>query len=154
MPSLPLPPEDEYVAQPVPYLVVDGPEGPGALWRLSDAAARLLVFWDPTAEATASLPERMPEWRRLLEPVRVHLVTQSEWSQAVAVVPHLAGDLLGDPEGEARRRLGVWEMPGAVLVGTDRLLAGGPATGITEIEELVEAAAEELQAAREETATI
>ena len=154
MPALPLPAEDEYVARPVPYLVVDGPEGPGALWKLSDAAARLLVFWDPTADATASLPERLPEWRRLLDPVRVHLVTQSEWSQAVAVVPQLAGDLLGDPEGDARRRLGVWEMPGAVLVGTDRLLAGGPATGVAEIEELIGAAAEELQAVREETATI
>jgi hypothetical protein len=154
MPDPPLPPEDEYVALPVPYLVVDGPEGPGALWKLSDAAARLLVFWDPTAEASASLPERLPQWRRLLEPVEVHLVTQSEWSQAVAVVPHLAGDLLGDPDGEARRRLGVREMPGAVLLGTDRLMAGGPATGIAGIEGLVAAAAEELRAVREETATI
>jgi hypothetical protein len=152
MPAPAPPPEDEYVARPVPYLVVDGPEGPGAIWRLSDTAARLLVFWDPTAEATAALPERLPEWRRRLEPVQVHLVTQSEWSQAVAVVPHLAADLLGDPEGEARQRLGVWEMPGAVLLGTDRLLAGGPVTGLAEIEELVEAAGEELRAAREETA--
>lgn len=145
--------EGEYVARPVPYLVVDGPEGPGPLWRLSDTAARLLVFWDPTAEATASLPERLPEWRRRLEPVQVHLVTRSEWDQAVAVAPHLAVDLLGDPDGEARRRLGVWEMPGAVLLGTDRLLAGGPVTGIAAIEELVGAAAEELRAVREGSAS-
>ena len=147
MPSgLPAPENDEYVARPVPYLVVDGPQGPGSLWRLSDEAARLLVFWDPTAEATATLPDRLPEWRRMLAPVQVHLVTQSEWAQAAAVVPHLSADLLGDPGGEGRKRLGLWTMPGAVLIGTDRLLAGGPATGVEEIEELVEAAAEELHA--------
>ena len=147
MPPLVSQPTDEYVTRPIPYLVIDGPEGPGSLWRLSDTAARLLVFWDPTAEATAELPEILPEWRRQLAPVRIHLVTQSEWAQAADVRPDLAGDLLGDPEGEARKRLGVWTMPGAVILGTDRLLAGGPAEGIEEIEELVAAAAEELQAA-------
>jgi hypothetical protein len=146
-PSLPSTSEDEYVARPIPYVVLDGPDGPGALWRLSDAAARLLVFWDPTAPATANLPDRLPEWRRLLEPVQIHLVTQSEWAQAVAVVPHLSADLLGDPGGEARQRLGMWTMPSAVLVGTDRLFAGGPVSGVEEIEELVEAAAEELRSA-------
>jgi hypothetical protein len=147
VPSLPPAAEDEYVARPVPYLVVDGPTGPGSLWSLSDTAARLLVFWDPTAAATAALPDRLPEWRRLLDPVRVHLVTQSEWAQAAEIVPHLAADLLGDPEGEIRRRLATWRVPSAVLIGTDRLLAGGPAAGVDEIEELVEAAAEELRSA-------
>ena len=56
MPPLVSLPTDEYVTRPIPYLVIDGPEGPGSLWRLSDTAARLLVFWDPTAEATADLP--------------------------------------------------------------------------------------------------
>ena len=44
-------------------------------------------------------------------------------------------------------RLEVFTRPGAVLLGTDRLLAGGPAEGLQEIEELVAAAAEELRAA-------
>jgi Methylamine utilisation protein MauE len=147
MPSMAPPPVNEYVAQPVPYLVVDSPTGPCSLWSLSDEAARLLVFWDPTAAATTALPERLPSWRRLLGPVQVHLVTQSEWAQAVAVVPHLSADLLGDPQGEVRQRLATWRVPSAVLIGTDRLLAGGPAEGVDEIEELVEAAAEELRAA-------
>jgi hypothetical protein len=146
-PSMPPPPEEEYLARPIPYVVLDGPDGPGALWRLSDVAARLLVFWDPTAPATEDLPDRLPEWRRVLGPVRIHLVTQSEWAQAVAVAPHLSADLLGDPGGEARQRLGMWTMPSAVLVGTDRLFAGGPVSGVQEIEELVAAAAEQLRSA-------
>jgi len=127
--------------------VLDGPDGPGAIWRLSDTAARLLVFWDPTDEETAAVAHRVPTWQQLLTPVRVHLVTQSEWRQAVDVRPDLADDLLGDPDGETRQRLGVYAMPGAVLLGTDRQLAGGPVEGLGAIEELVEAAAEEIAAA-------
>ena len=145
-----VPPEEgdeDYVGRPVPYTVLDGPDGPGAIWRLSDTAARLLVFWDPTDEETAAVAHRVPTWQQLLTPVRVHLVTQSEWRQAVDVRPDLADDLLGDPDGETRQRLGVYAMPGAVLLGTDRQLAGGPVEGLGAIEELVEAAAEEIAAA-------
>jgi Methylamine utilisation protein MauE len=142
-----VPPDDAYVTRPVPYLVVDGPGGPGSLWQLSDEAARLLVFWDPTSAETEDFPERLSRWRQELAPVQVHLVTQSEWAPAATARPELAEHLLGDPEGETRQRLGVWSMPGAVIVGTDRMLAGGPSVGVDEIEELVEAAAEELSAA-------
>jgi hypothetical protein len=59
----------------------------------------------------------------------------------------VADRLLGDPDGDTALRLRVFSRPGAVLLGTDRLLAGGPVTGLAEIEELVDAAAEELRAA-------
>src|SRR5262249_11559119 len=98
----PYAPEDEgddYMARPIPYTVLDGPEGPRTAWSLSETAARLLVFWDPTDENTAVVAARVPTWQQLLAPVRVHLVTQSEWQQAVDVRPDLAADLLGDPEG-------------------------------------------------------
>lgn len=139
--------DEGYVATAIPFTVLDGPDGPGVTWRLSDTAARLLVFWDPTDPETAVVADRVPVWQRLLDPVRVHLVTQSEWAQAVAVRPDLGEVLLADPEGETRQRLGVYAMPGAVLLGTDRQLAGGPVEGLEAIEELVGAAAEELAAA-------
>ena len=139
--------EDEYVPRPVPYLLLDGPSGAGSVWQLGDSAARLLVFWDPTDAGTTALADRLPVWQEALGPVRVHLVTQSEWSTAAALRPDLAEHLLGDPEGEARQRLGVFVMPGAVIVGTDRMLAGGPVEGAGEIEDLVAAAAEEIHAA-------
>lgn len=143
-PYVPPPDEDDaYQAVPIPYAVLDGPEGPRTVWQLTDGAARLLVFWNPIDDATTRVAERLPDWQRRLGPVRVHLVTRSEWSQAVAVRPDLADDLLGDPDGHTRDRLGV-AMPGAVLLGTDRLLAGGPVDGLDEIEELVAAASEEL----------
>jgi hypothetical protein len=144
-PYVPPPPGNDYQALPVPYTLVDGPGGPRTLWQLTDEAARMLVFWNPIDADTAVVADRLPEWQRALAPVRVHLVARSEWSQAVAVRPDLADDLLGDPEGQTRQWLRAG-MPGAVILGTDRLLAGGPAQGLEEIEELVEAAAEEVRA--------
>jgi hypothetical protein len=135
--------DDEYVAIPVPYGLLDGPDGPGTTWRLTDSAARLLVFWDPRQDDADAVAARLPDWQATLEPVRVHLVSGSEWSTVRDLRPELAEHLLGDPDGDTRLRLRVYSLPGAVLLGTDRLLAGGPAEGLTEIEELVEAAAEE-----------
>jgi hypothetical protein len=38
-------PPDSYATRPVPYVILDGPEGPGSVWRLTDTAGRLLVFY-------------------------------------------------------------------------------------------------------------
>jgi len=139
--------DDGYVARRIPYGVLDGPDGPGSLWKLSDAAARLLVFWNPRDEGATAVAARLCVWQDALSPVRVHLVSRTEWAEVRDLWPDLSEDLLGDPDDETRVRLQVLPFPGAVLLGTDRLLAGGPVAGIAEIEELVDAAAAELQAA-------
>jgi hypothetical protein len=144
--------DDEYHAVPIPYTLLDGPTGPTTVWRLSDAAARLLVFWNPLDDDTAAVAERLPAWQEALAPVQVHLVTRSEWHQAAEVRPDLAEHLLGDPDGETALRLGVHQLPSAVLLGADRLLAGGPVAGLADIEDLVAAAAEEIQNAAESAA--
>jgi hypothetical protein len=148
-PPIALPAEDdgEYVPVPVPYGVVDGPDGPGALWRLTATAARFLVFYNPVDEVVDDLVGRLPSWQEQLGPVVVHLVGPAEWSVLSRHHPDLGQLLLGDPDGETRRRLGVGDLPGAVLLGTDRYLAGGPVTGLDDIDDLVAAAAEEIHAA-------
>jgi hypothetical protein len=149
-PPTALPAEDdgEYVATPVPYGVLDGPDGPGSLWGLLGTAARFLVFYNPVDEAVDDLLARVPVWQEQLGPVRVHLVGPAEWWVLQRHQPEVADLLLGDPDGETRRRLGVLAVPGAVILGADRHLAGGPVDGLEDIEELVAAAAEEIQAAR------
>ncbi|WP_151083332.1 MauE/DoxX family redox-associated membrane protein [Nocardioides cynanchi] len=139
--------DDEYVPVPVPYGVVDGPDGPGALWGLTATAARLLVFYNPGDEHADDLIARVPSWQEQLGPVVVHLVGATQWSVLSRHRPDLGPLLLGDPDGETRRRLGVTELPGAVLLGTDRYLAGGPVSGLEDIDDLVAAAAEQIQAA-------
>jgi hypothetical protein len=103
------------------------------------------VFWNPRDTAAAAVVARLPVWQEQLRPVRVHLVSHTEWAAVRDLWPDVAHDLLGDPDGETRARLQVLPFPGAVLLGTDRLLAGGPVAGMSEIEELVAAAAEQLR---------
>jgi hypothetical protein len=138
-------PSDDYLAVPIPYGVLDGPDGPGSVWQLSDTAARLLVFVEPTSEDADELIAHLPAWQELLAPARVHLVARGEWSGLSAARPELGEALLGDPDGRTSLVLRVHEQPGAVLLGTDRYFAGGPAFGLDEIDELVQAAAEQIR---------
>jgi hypothetical protein len=140
-------PDDEYPRLPIPYAVLDGPEGPHSVWQLSDAAARLLVFCDPADPETGSLDERVARWAADLPAVEVHVVGSSSWERLGHDRPTLAGRLLGDADGTLRDRLQV-PTPGAVILGTDRLLAGGPVAGFDEIDELVAEAARLLRTAQ------
>lgn len=135
-----------YQTMPTPYVVLDGPDGLVTAWQLSDTAARLLVFLEPTDPAAADLMSRLGGWADRLEPVRLHIVADDEWQALAARDPDRAQRYLGDPSGVVRGRFGI-EDRGAVLLGTDRLLAGGPSHGDEEIDELVEAAIEQLQGA-------
>lgn len=139
-------PSDAYLAVPIPYGVLDGPDGPGSVWQLSDTAARLLVFFEPSAADADELVARVPAWQELLAPAQVHLVGPGEWSRLSAAHPGVADRLLGDPDGRTSLLLRVYDVPGAVLLGTDRYFAGGPVNGLEEIDELVEAAAEQIRA--------
>lgn len=136
--------EDDYPPIPIPYAVLDGPEGPQSVWRLSDGAARLLVFCDPADAETGDLEEQVLRWAAELPAVRVHVVGQASYEHLGSSRPGLADHLLGDADGTLSDRLEV-TAPGAVILGTDRLLAGGPVHGFDEIEELVAEAAEVLR---------
>ncbi len=123
-----------YRPVPTPGGTLQGPDGPLALTDLTDVAARLLVFGDPSRDP--GLVDRVSTWAARLAPVRAHVVVESTDSWE--------GDLvLLDPRGLFRQRLGA-ASPGAVLLGTDRMLAGGPVTGDGEVADLVEAVAAEL----------
>ena len=118
--------------------VLHGPDGPVAVHDLTDVAARLLVFGDPTVDP--GLLERVSSGAARLAPVRAHVVVEAtdRWD----------GDLvLLDPGGTFRHRLGA-ASPGAVLLGTDRMLAGGPVAGDDDVADLVEAVAAELGVTR------
>ena len=57
--------------------------------------------------------------------MRLHVVADDEWHVLAARYPDQARRYLGDPAGTVRGRFGI-EDRGAVLLGTDRFLAGGP----------------------------
>ncbi len=139
-----LPPDPGgYPAMPTPYVVLDGPDGLVSAFELSDTAARMLVFLEPADPAASDLMARLDGWADRLEPVRLHLVADGEWAVLAERYPAHAQRYLGDPSGVVRGRFGI-EDRGAVLLGTDRFLAGGPSVGDEEVEELMEAAIAEL----------
>jgi hypothetical protein len=140
-PGLPPPPTADsdpggYQRIPTPDGVLLGPNGALSVWELSDSAARLLVFCDPDRDA--AVVEWTRGWASQLAPVLVHVVVESTRELASP-----GEDDLHDPGGTLRQALRV-DAPGAVLLGTDRMLAGGPANGLAELTELVDAMAAEL----------
>jgi hypothetical protein len=139
--------ENGYVTMPTPYLVLDSPDGLVTATDLSRTAARMLVFVEPTDPAAADLMSRIDDWAERLAPVQLHLVADYEWHHLARRYPDQAHRYLGDPAAAVRGRFGVDER-GAVLLGTDGFLAGGPARDDDEIDELMEAAIEQLDAAR------
>jgi hypothetical protein len=125
-----------YRPRPIPAGELNGPTGPVQVWQLSDSAARLLVFCGPTDDDIVAASR---VWATQVAPVRVHVVAETtpdgSWDD----------DVLLDPGGAYRQALGL-SSPTAVLLGTDRMLAGGPADGVAEMTALVEAVAAELGA--------
>jgi hypothetical protein len=124
-----------YQERPIPEGVLHDASGPVSVWQLSDAAARLLVFCDPARDS--EVVERCAAWARRVEPaVITHVVTESE-------ADDLGAHVLRDPGGVFRRAVSA-QAPGALLLGTNRMVAGGPVTGLEAISGLVDAMALEL----------
>jgi hypothetical protein len=132
-----------YRPVPTPNAVLHGPTGAIPVWRLSDSAARLLVFCEPGRDD--DVIEQSRSWATRLAPVRVHVVDETGRTGDREGEGGSTDAVLHDPGGVLRRALGV-ASPGAVLLGTDRMLAGGPADGVEEMSRLVDAVAEELEA--------
>ena len=120
-----------FLPAPAPHGLLEGPDGPVPVRDLTDVSPRLLVFGDPQHDP--DLVQRVSSWALRLAPVRVHVVSTQGSATADGLV-------LLDPHGTFRSRLGA-EVPGAVVLGTDRMVAGGPVAGEDGIAALVEAVA-------------
>lgn len=119
----------DYERQPLPYSVLENDEGKKVtLHELAAHGAVLLLFLSPGCGSCRPVIERLAEWDQGLGPVQVRAVVFSPIEDAVAAAPQLAGRVLRDPDGITARifRVGT---PGAILMGGDGLLAGGPVQG-------------------------
>ena len=114
--------------------------------RLSDLTRRgavLLVFVSAGCGSCRPVIERIPRWATDLAPVRVIGVVTHPIAATIAVAPGLEGHLMHDVQGATIRTFGV-ATPGAVLLGGDGLLAGGPVVGGHEVIAFVEEVRAEL----------
>lgn len=138
--------EDEldYVRQPLPFATLADADGTlHSLTELVRDGAALLVFISPGCGSCRSAIEGIPQWALDLAPVRVIGVVAHPIETTVATVPELEGHLMHDSKGVTIRIFGA-RTPGAVLLGGDGLLAGGPVIGGHEVTAFVEDVREEL----------
>ncbi|WP_435199129.1 TlpA family protein disulfide reductase [Janibacter sp. GS2] len=134
-------PEDaelDYRRQPLPFASLIDDEGIShSLTDLTRQGAQLLVFVSPGCAPCAAPIAQIPQWATDLGPVRVRGVVAAPIEATLSVVPELDGHLLHDPQATTTRIFGTGT-PGAVLLGMDGLLAGGPVEGSDAVLEFVE----------------
>ena len=130
------PVEEEYVRVPIPDAILLDPEHDAhTLLELSAAQPVLLVFVTCGCPSTVETWRRLPGWAQRLPQVLVAGV--QTYRVGDLGVEEVRDRLYYDPAARAYQAL---HMPGtssAILLGADRLVAGGPVLGIEEVEEFV-----------------
>ena len=121
--------EDDYDRQPIPFATLVEESGhETTMHELTAGGAVLLVFVSPTCGSCRPVIDQVEAWDEGLGPVRLRAVVFTALEDVVAAEPTLAGRVLQDPSAITSRifRVGT---PGAVLLGADGMLAGGPVEG-------------------------
>lgn len=143
--------DGEYVRRAIPDVQVQSRDGSLVLLGPEAArAAHLLVFLSPGCGPCQSIAPDLAGWREQLAPVvRVRSVLSATPAMA-DLKPEFAEGWF-DPHGFARKAFGVGN-PGAVLLGTDGELAGGPVNGEADVRAFVDEVVDHLREAREAAA--
>lgn len=138
----------DYVRRPTP--VVAFLDEAGTLFPLATEARRaahLLLFLSPGCGPCGRILPLVPGWAEDLAPVSVKAVLVSEPSLLASDTFAVArGHAWFDPYAIGRKAFGI-STPGAVLVGTDGLLAGGPALGEQDVLDFVAQVRQQLREA-------
>jgi len=134
----------DYDRRPIPYGVLTMPDDtPVTLAELASTQARLLVVLNPHCGPCVRTAERLDDWAARLEPavgvVAVH-------PEAALDLPHTTVLATVEPDHNVRRIFSVGA-PGAVLLGADGLMAGGPVAGEGSVGRFVEEILGELEGA-------
>ncbi|WP_374457449.1 MauE/DoxX family redox-associated membrane protein [Nocardioides sp.] len=138
-------PELDYERQPIPYGVLTLPDGTSTtLAELASTQARLLVVLNAHCGACVRTAEKLDGWAEQLEPTVGIVAVHPETGLAL---PHQKVLATVEPEHNVRRIFSVGA-PGAVLLGADGLMAGGPVAGAGDVERFVEEILDELDVSR------
>jgi thiol-disulfide isomerase/thioredoxin len=134
----------DYERRAIPYGALTLHHGRTAtLAELSATQARLLVVLNPSCGPCVRTAERLDDWAtRLTSAVGVVAVYPDE-SSALAATEHARELAAWEPELNVRRVFSVGA-PGAVLLGADGYLAGGPVAGEDDVAAFVEDILDEL----------
>lgn len=122
---------DEYRRAPIPRIHLRAPDGSQRmLSELAETRAQLLVFTTCGCGSTVVAGERAPLWQNRVPQIEVKMVATNR-------LPDASQNAWYDHGGVAYHLFGMTGTPSAVLLGADRQIAGGPVTGLDEIEQFV-----------------
>lgn len=145
----------DYLRAPIPFAQLQ--DRHGNLVHLRDLPvhqAQLLVFLSTGCAACLRMADDLPLWKEQLDPmVAIHPVyggrrEPAEVTGASPAMLAMMADALFDPRNETSSILRLPNVPAAVLLGADGLLAGGPANGEREARDLCETVVEQVLAAK------
>lgn len=128
----------DYERQPIPYGMVTLPNGQtSTLTELARTQARLIVVLNPGCGPCVRTAEKLDDWAALLTPAVGVLAVYPDKASSLAAAEHAPELAVSEPELNVRRMFATGT-PGAVLLGADGFLAGGPVTGEDAVTEFVE----------------
>ena len=137
---------EDYARAEIPDVTLLDPDGHQvALRSLAASGAQLLVFLSPGCGSCAGIARDLPRWRDRDLPISVRAVVHSNWIDSPGS-PVWVETALVDEAGVAGVALEVRGTPGAVLLGADGMLAGGPVMGSGAVREFYVEIAEQLEA--------
>lgn len=140
----------EYVRTPIPSAQVLDENGELVLvGARAREGAHLLVFLSPGCGSCMRIGPLVPQWASELAPLRVRAVVQGGESSLIASLDVLRGTAWFDPFSITRKAFEV-ATPGAVLLGTDGSLAGGPVQGEAAVMDFVDELREHLRSSQVE----
>lgn len=129
---------EDYERLPIPDGVLLRPDGePVTLRALAGQQAQLLVTINCLCSPARAGIAGIEEWQSRLPVLQVRLVPSIR-PRATGTIPAAVEAVsLYDHEGLAAKALGATGQVAAVLLGADGMIAGGPVTGIDEVEQFV-----------------
>ena len=143
----------DYERTAIPAGVLQRPDGQlVTLRQLTAQQAALLVFVSEGCGPCERVLDEVPAWIEELSPfLQVRTVLSRPLDQLRERTLERVGEhALHDPQFSAREALGGRGAPGAVLLGADGLLAGGPVSGGSAVIEFVEDIRTQLRSAQDE----
>lgn len=144
--------ELDYERAVTPFGVIRRADGTIATLRELTAERAVLLLWlNPGCGSCERVLDDLEAWRERLAPfVAIQpLVARRVDSFAPGVLDRAGDDVAEDLESNLGVALGLERVPGAVLLGTDGMLAGGPVGGVDDVRAFVEEIVDQVREAAE-----
>lgn len=130
--------EGDYLRRRTPSVPVTLADGSLVnLRELASTRPLLLLAVSSTCGTCVPVIERMPQYRLLIPEIDIRFIVRLGPEES-PLIERDEPQSIHDKPGYVRGSIEEWSTPTALLLGADGMLAGGPVTGVSAIEEFVQ----------------